>query len=151
MYFNLPVIKLYAVNWTYLIVCTCQFQYPLTVLCCFVIGVSVWCNAPNTRITSHWHRKRQDSSHTLTNDKTTQHRQRVTKLKHTHYEVSPIYCIKFYDRQIKIHKINNSIKLLQTSARSWIHTTLTYPIVNAEQPRTNIYSLMMDTCYPKHV
>jgi hypothetical protein len=68
-------------------------------------------------ITSHWHSKRQDSSHTLTNDKTTQHRQRVPKLKRTHYELSPIYSInkQFYDRQIKVHKINNSIKLLQTS------------------------------------
>jgi hypothetical protein len=31
------------------------------------------------------------------------------------------------------------------------NTILTYPIVIAEQPRTNMYSLMIDTCYPKHV
>jgi hypothetical protein len=41
----------------------------------------------------------------------------------------------------------------ETTARSWLHKTSMYPIVITGPTKNDIrvYSLMMDTCYPKHV
>jgi hypothetical protein len=62
--------------------------------------------------------------HTGPFDRTTQHYQWVPKQECTHDE---------------------------TTARSWLHTTSMRPIIITGSTKNDTYSLMMDTCYPKHV